>query len=1251
MSKGIRPKRHVTSYASTLGRFLVGLVLLPSFVHAETIVGGDVTAELGPDFFIDEAVIGGGDTTTASINLDRDLGSFFRGREGSEVMMTGLGWASSAGGTTATEVTATITYLGADGVAGGGDDVVLGSQTDALVFAGAGEYRWRFDTPVLATIDGSNSMFRIRFETNGSGVIRFKNLTSEVKLSVAGTSSARDVENLALYRKVTADSNPTFARYATDGVVGSDFKWIMSSGDSLPQYLEIEFPGPVEMGSFHLYHGVDNANIVRAFRLETFTPSGWAVVPGTDVSSNTDSENNVIFPPITATKLRLRISTSIGDGRPRIREWAVFPYHGGTGYPLGRGVTINMAQDGRTESDSTASGRFARLAVDGTLDTYWQSDMTGPHTFEVYLRDEMDIKYVHLHSGESDTHTPISDFTIEYSSNGGSTWTAAPGGVVTGNTQTDRAVAFSSDVFADAVRLVISDPTQVAVRELQVFPNNGIADYPLFSNTKAGRPPSNQDYEIYSDSTYRILSAVDGRAVKADGAGSSLVPPNDLDPDQVFNVLLNAGYETYRFFNRSSRDCLGVDDASLSVDAPITEEPYTAFPSQQWHIRAAGNGLVYIQNVFSGLFLEAVTQGGDGVVQRPLDGSEAQKWHIDFQRLYPKKGSAGFAELADDMGSSWFYGWTANDLLALNTNVVDFNPMQWGNFNWDPDQFNAAKQLPLTVRFPDWVSRGYPFMFMGFNEPDKVGQANISVETAVLHWPKVMASGLPLVSPVTAQVNGSWMVDFMTEADTRGFQVDYLAMHTYVGPFPDTIINSLNGLSAAYDDKPVLLTEFGFSDFGDTQNWTEIQLYRALLELLWRLEAEANCKRYSLFGFVEDAENPQPAEPTGRARRSNWKYTNGDFTPIGELYMGWDGDLTPNPDQAYILHSRAFDMRVSHVGTPTVEAVNIRTADSSAQVVFESIGNGFYYMTSLHDGSRLRQTGPGTVEWAPSATTSSDAQWSWSNVELGWQLITNRGTGDNLRYTPAQGVHMGTDSGQYYHWWMIPPMGPVDTIAPGAPTNATATPSHRQVDLAWVGSVSSDLASYTVKRGTSAGGPFTPITTNLVVTSYPDAGLTNDLEYFYIIEAVDRSGNAGASSTVSATPVAPLPDTYSHWAISAFDGAPEGTSQLSGDDPEGDGMANIVEYLFLLDPLTEDPYPVEIFVAPAGDPHLSFDINRHATDVVWNLHAASNLFTVANWTMSSYAVVSQSDDGDLTSFVIAPVGTSSDAGFFTIGIE
>lgn len=186
--------------------FALGLTLASS--HAATIAKLDVTSTLGPNFFLDDALVGG---TDASVNqpavatFTRSFGTLNVGVGGTTINITGIGWAlngSTGTANDATSVTVGITYLGQDGITGGSGpdaDVLIGSTvSDSLTYSGAGEYAWAFTSPISSIINGLNNQFRIVITpTNGTGngSLTFKHtsgttLGANTKLSVAGTSVA-----------------------------------------------------------------------------------------------------------------------------------------------------------------------------------------------------------------------------------------------------------------------------------------------------------------------------------------------------------------------------------------------------------------------------------------------------------------------------------------------------------------------------------------------------------------------------------------------------------------------------------------------------------------------------------------------------------------------------------------------------------------------------------------------------------------------------------------------------------------------------------------------------------------------------------------------------------------------------------------------------------------------------------------------------------------------------------------------------
>ncbi len=101
---------------------------------------------------------------------------------------------------------------------------------------------------------------------------------------------------------------------------------------------------------------------------------------------------------------------------------------------------------------------------------------------------------------------------------------------------------------------------------------------------------------------------------------------------------------------------------------------------------------------------------------------------------------------------------------------------------------------------------------------------------------------------------------------------------------------------------------------------------------------------------------------------------------------------------------------------------------------------------------------------------------------------------------------------------------PADAVPPAAPAGlAVAVPVSNggSLNLGWNANTAPDLAGYNVYRGTTSGGPYQKVNSGLVATNaYASTGLTNGVTYFYVITAVDASGNESArSAQASGVPV------------------------------------------------------------------------------------------------------------------------------------
>src|SRR6202030_4670003 len=82
-----------------------------------------------------------------------------------------------------------------------------------------------------------------------------------------------------------------------------------------------------------------------------------------------------------------------------------------------------------------------------------------------------------------------------------------------------------------------------------------------------------------------------------------------------------------------------------------------------------------------------------------------------------------------------------------------------------------------------------------------------------------------------------------------------------------------------------------------------------------------------------------------------------------------------------------------------------------------------------------------------------------------------------------------------------------------------------------------------VKRATTSGGPYTQAG-SATATSYTDTGLTNGTNYFYVVSALNASGESANSSQASAMPASSVPSVPVPAAPTAL-GATAGNQQVS----------------------------------------------------------------------------------------------------------
>ena len=157
----------------------------------------------------------------------------------------------------------------------------------------------------------------------------------------------------------------------------------------------------------------------------------------------------------------------------------------------------------------------------------------------------------------------------------------------------------------------------------------------------------------------------------------------------------------------------------------------------------------------------------------------------------------------------------------------------------------------------------------------------------------------------------------------------------------------------------------------------------------------------------------------------------------------------------------------------------------------------------------------------------------------------------------------------------------VTTTQP-APATVTATPGNGQVGLSW--STVSTATSYTLKRSTASGGPYSTVATGLSAPSYADTGVTRGVTYYYIVTADGSTGQGVPSAEVSATPWTLI----QAWRQQAFGSTLNSGTAANTANPSGDGIPNLMKYALGLSPLSTNAAAKPLAILTNGCLQISF---------------------------------------------------------------
>lgn len=205
-------------------------------------------------------------------------------------------------------------------------------------------------------------------------------------------------------------------------------------------------------------------------------------------------------------------------------------------------------------------------------------------------------------------------------------------------------------------------------------------------------------------------------------------------------------------------------------------------------------------------------------------------------------------------------GWNPHDISA--TSYYDWNI--GGNSSADVE-YVAIRQNGGWPSWNDINGKENISHLLGFNEPDRPDQANMTFQQMIEIWPEMMKSGLRIGSPAWSNPwggNGGTLFDFIDKCDELNYRIDFVALHCYWGgKSPQNWYSDLKYIHER-TGRPLWITEWNNGANWTTEWWpdaskayTDANARKQLNDLkgiLQVLDTASFVERYFIYDWVQD---------------------------------------------------------------------------------------------------------------------------------------------------------------------------------------------------------------------------------------------------------------------------------------------------------------------------------------------------------------------------------------------------------------
>jgi len=272
-----------------------------------------------------------------------------------------------------------------------------------------------------------------------------------------------------------------------------------------------------------------------------------------------------------------------------------------------------------------------------------------------------------------------------------------------------------------------------------------------------------------------------------------------------------------------------------------------------------------------------------------------------------------------------------------------------------------------------------------------------------------------------------------------------------------------------------------------------------------------------------------------------------------DIATRWTVPANPSPTYLSLEMYRNYDGNRSVFGDTSVSA-SVANPDNLSS--FAAVRTSDGALTVMVINKQQRST-PVTISLANFGTTGTAEAYQISSATQSsiTHLANLTVSGNAVSATaPSQSITL-----------LVIPAGSV-VSPPTAPTGLAATVASGTVTLTW--NAAGGATSYTVKRGTVSGGPYTsigavPDTAALTLT---DSGLTNGTTYYYVVSGTNSAGPGPNSAELAATPM--VPPTFTSSASASPNPVTQGnnTNISATVTCTSNGLSNGNIQILILDP-------------------------------------------------------------------------------------